>query len=80
TGHAPLNKHLHCINKTNSSHCSHCPNVEETMHHLIFNCPFYTHKCHSLWAVLGRKASSISFLLTDISTTPHLVKYINATG
>lgn len=80
TGHAPLNKLLHRIRKSDSPHCPHCPDVEETVHHLIFDCPSYLHERHSLRTALGRKASSLSFLLTDSSATPHVVKYINATG
>jgi hypothetical protein len=29
---------------------------------------------------LGRKATSISFLLTDEAATPHLIRFVNTTG
>jgi hypothetical protein len=80
TGHAPLNKHLHCIRKTESSHCPHRLRIQETVHHFLLSCPFYRRERNILINVLGRKASSISYLLTDPNATPHLVRYVNVSG
>ncbi|KAG2062701.1 hypothetical protein BDR04DRAFT_1039909, partial [Suillus decipiens] len=80
TGHASLNKHLHCICKSDNSYCDHCPGKEESIHHLLIDCPHYQCEYHSLMNALGHQASSIPFLLTDPNTTEHLVKFINATG
>ncbi|OAX35902.1 hypothetical protein K503DRAFT_722272, partial [Rhizopogon vinicolor AM-OR11-026] len=80
TGHAPLNKHLHRIGKIKSPFCSHCQRTEETVHHFLPSCPFYQRKRHILVNALGRKASSISYFLTDPNATPHLVRYVNASG
>ncbi|OAX31072.1 hypothetical protein K503DRAFT_704273 [Rhizopogon vinicolor AM-OR11-026] len=80
TGHTPLNKYLHRIGKIESPHCLHCQGIEETMHHFLLSCPFYQRERHILINTLGRKASSIPFLLTDTNATPHLVQYINASG
>jgi len=80
TGHAPLNKHLHRIGKIESPHCPHCRRTEETVHHYLLSCPFYQRERHVLVNALGRKASSISYLLTDPNATPHLVQYVNASG
>jgi hypothetical protein len=57
-----------------------CQRVEETVHHYLITCPFYQREHHALADVLGRKATSISFLLTDPIATPHLVQFINASG
>ncbi|KAJ8594938.1 hypothetical protein M405DRAFT_728948 [Rhizopogon salebrosus TDB-379] len=80
TGHAPLNKYLHRIGKAESPHCLHCQQVEETVHHYLFTCPLYQRERHALAGALGRKSTSISFLLADPTATPHLVKFINASG
>lgn len=80
TGHAPLNFHLHRIRKSDSSSCPHCPEAEETVHHYLLTCPQYRRERHLLNTALGQDSSSISFLLTDPLATPHLVKFVNATG
>jgi hypothetical protein len=41
TGHIPLNKHLHHINKSESPDCPHCPNILEDATHLLFHCNRY---------------------------------------
>ncbi|KAG2737837.1 hypothetical protein P692DRAFT_20657274, partial [Suillus brevipes Sb2] len=48
TGHAPLNKHLHCIAKAPSPICQQCRQREETVHHFIITCPQYTRQRHTL--------------------------------
>jgi hypothetical protein len=78
TGHAPLNKYLHRIGKAESLQCPHCHQVDETVHHYLITCPFYRRERHILAGALGRKATSISFLLTDPIATPHLVQFVNA--
>jgi ribonuclease HI len=80
TGHAPLNQHLHRIRKSDSSSCPHCPETEETVHHYLLTCPHYRRERHLLNTALGQDSSSLSFLLTDPLATPHLVKFVNATG
>ncbi|OAX36264.1 hypothetical protein K503DRAFT_826215, partial [Rhizopogon vinicolor AM-OR11-026] len=80
TGHAPLNKHLHRLGKIESPHCPHCQRIKETIHHFLLSCPFYQRERHILVNAFGRKASSISYILADPNTTPHLVRYINASG
>ncbi|KAJ8590431.1 hypothetical protein M405DRAFT_816240 [Rhizopogon salebrosus TDB-379] len=42
----------------------------QTIHHLLL-------ECHQLGRALGRKATSIPFLLSDSKAMPHLVRYIN---
>jgi ribonuclease HI len=41
TGHILLNKHLHCINRSESPDCPHCPNIMEDATHLLFYCNRY---------------------------------------
>ncbi|KAG2061161.1 hypothetical protein BDR06DRAFT_871483 [Suillus hirtellus] len=80
TGHAPLNAHLYRICKLVTPFCSNCPNVEENVHHYLFTCPMYQHAHHQLSNALGCQATSLPYILTDPTATPHLIKYINATG
>ncbi|KAJ8585129.1 hypothetical protein M405DRAFT_705079, partial [Rhizopogon salebrosus TDB-379] len=70
---------LHRIGKADSMHRPHCPSREETVHHLLMECPHYRRECHQLSRALERKATSIPYFLTDPEATPHLVRYINST-
>ncbi|KAG2356879.1 hypothetical protein BDR07DRAFT_1299237 [Suillus spraguei] len=78
--HISLNHHLHCISRAPSPHCPHCPTVSKTVSHFLIDCPWYHHECHTLVCSLGCKDSSLPFLLSDPSATPHLVHFINTTG
>ncbi|KAG2346608.1 hypothetical protein BDR05DRAFT_878287, partial [Suillus weaverae] len=80
TQHIPLCCYLHRIKKEPSPHCSHCPGTDETVPHYLLNCPRYRREHHILIQALGRKASSLSFLLSDLEATQHLTQYVNATG
>ncbi|KAG2062887.1 hypothetical protein BDR04DRAFT_1164515 [Suillus decipiens] len=46
----------------------------------LLDCPHYRRERHTLACALGRKATSLPYLLPDSEATPHLVKYVNATG
>ncbi|KAG2051098.1 hypothetical protein BDR06DRAFT_959268 [Suillus hirtellus] len=80
TGHAPLNKHLHRIGKAERPSCPHCRDTEESVFHFLTTCPQYQRERHLMTCALGRNATSLPFLLSDPAATPHLVRYINATG
>ncbi|KAG2048698.1 hypothetical protein BDR06DRAFT_867019, partial [Suillus hirtellus] len=80
TQHIPLHKYLHRIGKERSPHCPHCPGTDETVPHLLLDCPQYRHERHAMIIALGREATSIAFLLSDPAATSHLVRYINTTG
>ncbi|KAG1841901.1 hypothetical protein DFJ58DRAFT_718084 [Suillus subalutaceus] len=67
TGHAPLKKYLHRIRKS-------------AIHHYLLVCPQYQRERHILATALGRRASSIQFLLSESEATHSLVEFINATG
>ena len=41
THHAPLNAHLHRINKEHPAKCVYCPDSDETVEHFLFQCPLY---------------------------------------
>ncbi|OJA07514.1 hypothetical protein AZE42_13178 [Rhizopogon vesiculosus] len=77
--HIPLNRHLHRIGKSDTPNCTHCPQSEETIHHFLFECRHFHRERHDLTNALGHKASSLSFLLTDINAIHYLVRFVNAT-
>ncbi|KAG2053943.1 hypothetical protein BDR06DRAFT_913424, partial [Suillus hirtellus] len=79
TQHVPLNKHLHRISKSKTPFCPHCPQSEETVHHYIIDCPHYRRERHALSAAVGRKASSLPYLLSKEEAIPHLIRYVNST-
>ncbi|KAJ8586919.1 hypothetical protein M405DRAFT_822535 [Rhizopogon salebrosus TDB-379] len=70
-----LSRHLHRIGKSITPNCPHCPQEEGTAHHFLFNCPRVRHERHTLTTALpvGRKASSLPFLLTNADAIHHLV-------
>ncbi|KAG2141960.1 hypothetical protein DEU56DRAFT_885230 [Suillus clintonianus] len=65
THHLPLNRHLHRLGKSKSPHCPLCPNIDETVHHYLFDCPQYVRERHFLANSLRRQATSISYILTS---------------
>ncbi|KAJ8586372.1 hypothetical protein M405DRAFT_716769, partial [Rhizopogon salebrosus TDB-379] len=73
-----LNKYLRRIGKAECPQCPHCHQVDETVHHYLISCLFYRREHHTLAGTLSRKATSVSFLLTDPIATPHLVQLVNA--
>ncbi|KAG2108753.1 uncharacterized protein F5147DRAFT_836967 [Suillus discolor] len=78
--HAPLNHHLHRIGKHPTPCCPHCPGTNETVAHYLLDCPHYRGERHILVSALGRKASSMSYLLTEAEAVPHLTRYLNTMG
>lgn len=80
TGHAPLNHHLFRIRCSDTPVYPHCGNLTvETVSHYLLQCPHYQHERHTLRRKLKRSANSLSFLLSDVSASKPLIKYILAT-
>ena len=48
--------------------------------HYLFECSYYTHKCHILKCKLGRKSRDMSYILSCLNATMPLPHYINSTG
>jgi hypothetical protein len=55
--------HLHRIGKEPSPYCVHCP--EESAPHFLLECQHYHCQRHTLMNTLGRKAPSLSYLVSD---------------
>ncbi|KAG2054976.1 hypothetical protein BDR06DRAFT_854450, partial [Suillus hirtellus] len=79
TRHLLLNQHLFRLTKTESPHCPHCLQTEETIHHFLFECPQYIAARHVMSRALGRKSTSLSHVLSDSDAITHLVRYVNQT-
>ncbi|KAG2074577.1 hypothetical protein BDR04DRAFT_1007659, partial [Suillus decipiens] len=79
THYIPLNQHLYCLTKVDTPDCPHCPQIEETVLHFLFECPQYQHERHVAACTLGSKSSSLSYLLADMNAIPHLAYFVNAT-
>ena len=82
TGHAPLNKHLHTIQKSPTPNCPQptCASAIEDIHHLIFTCPRYIHARYHLTRYIGRKDFTLSNLLANKDTIDHTLTYLNSIG
>lgn len=79
TVHAPLNKHLHCVRSADSSICSACENSEETMHHIVMNCPAYRTQRDALRRLIPNRAYHIRQLMSSDKHISDLFTYIAAT-
>jgi hypothetical protein len=80
TGHIGLNKHLARIKKADSPLCPSCHVAEESVHHFMFECPAYQNERHHLARALGRKASSLKYLLNHEKGISETLKYMGRTG
>ena len=81
SGHVALNKHLHCLNCSNTPSCLQCEaRPPETVHHFLFECPRYDRERHKLRNKLGRRALDTSYLLVDKKGMRELLRYIAETG
>src|ERR1700761_5560960 len=79
TGHAPLNKHLHCISRSESPLCPKCLQEDETVKHFILTCPRYNRLRDTHLHALGRGARSLKYLFTSPKALKPLFAYISAT-
>ncbi|KIK35155.1 hypothetical protein CY34DRAFT_96608 [Suillus luteus UH-Slu-Lm8-n1] len=79
TRHLPLNQHLFRLTKTDSPDCPHCPYIDETVPHYLFECPHYLAACQVMSQALGRKSTLLSHILTDPEAIVILVQYVNQT-
>jgi len=50
TGHSPLvAAYLHRIERRDSAICPHCHGADETVEHLVFQCPAHDHASRDTW-------------------------------
>lgn len=80
TGRIGLNKFLHRIQRAESPSCPSCDeHSDETIHHFLFECHHYRHERHTLQRKLRRRATNLSYLLSNPAATLPLLKYIHTT-
>jgi len=79
TGHAPLNKHLNCISRSESALCPKCHQEDETVKYFLLTCPRYNRLRSTHLHTLGRGARSLKYLLTSSKALKPLFAYIAAT-
>jgi hypothetical protein len=80
TGHAPLNKHLHCIKSADIPLCPACETSEESVHHFLMLCSAYRTQRDALHRSIPNHAYHIRSLLNSNKHTPDLFKWIAATN
>jgi ribonuclease HI/endonuclease/exonuclease/phosphatase family metal-dependent hydrolase len=80
TGHAPLNDHLHRIQRATSPTCPTCQKSSETVLHFLVACPGRQLQRHAMILALGHQvATSVPKLLTTPKALPHLFQFIQNT-
>jgi len=72
SGHAPLNMHLHQIQKANSPICPCCHQHNKMVMHYVLHCPAHKNvRCEMIQAG-RREARDLSKLLSESELFPHL--------
>jgi ribonuclease HI len=79
TGHVPLAKHLHRINKAESPICPCCRQADETVAHYLLHCSAHREARRELVSAAGRDATVITKLLGSAKLYPLLFCYIART-
>lgn len=79
-GHAPLNKHLHRIQRAESASCSACGHPAETVRHYVMDCPAYDGARWDMRQGLGNRNDQLSTLLSSKRGIDRLLKFIQQTG
>ncbi|KAJ7856047.1 hypothetical protein B0H13DRAFT_1603622, partial [Mycena leptocephala] len=71
-----VNAWLFKIHRAESPLCQTCQPREDVPHYIFF-CSRFAHHRTSLRTALGRKATSVGYLLTDEKGIRHLLRYIH---
>lgn len=79
TGHAPLAAHLHRINRADTPTCPSCGDAQETVLHLLVQCPRYAVERARHLGRLGRNSQKLEFLLNAKAALEPLFKFLTAT-
>jgi hypothetical protein len=79
TGRIGLNRHLHQLSQADDPFCPHCPHVEETVRHLLLDCPKYWKERLFVQRRLRRKAFDMKTLLSDPKAIHLTLKFVAQT-
>ncbi|KAJ7201171.1 hypothetical protein GGX14DRAFT_338206, partial [Mycena pura] len=80
TGHIPLAKHLHRIQKADSPICPNCHQADESVAHFLLHCPAYHTARNTMHHAAGPNAFVVSKLLSSPKLLPHLFRFLGRTG
>ncbi|KAJ7042940.1 hypothetical protein C8F04DRAFT_944955, partial [Mycena alexandri] len=80
TGHIPLAKHLHRIQKADSPICPCCRQADETVMHYLLRCPAHADARRELVRAGGSQARVLAKLLGLPKLLPHLFRFLGRTG
>jgi ribonuclease HI len=80
TGHAPLAKFLHRINRMDSPTCPGCQQGTETVQHIFLHCPAYQTARQNLRNDTGGGNIDLTKLFTTPKTLRALFKFVAETG
>ena len=76
TGHIPLAKHLHRINKADSPICPCCHEHEETVSHFILHCPTHRTARATLFEGTSHAERNLPQLLSTDKARSRLLNFI----
>jgi ribonuclease HI len=79
TGHIPLARHLHRINKADSPICPCCHEHEETVAHFVLHCPTHRTARTTLFEGMPRSDRNLPHLLSTKEARAHLLNFIART-
>jgi hypothetical protein len=79
TGRIGLNRHLHQLSQADDPFCPHCPHVEETVRHLLLECPKYWKERLFVQRRLRRKAFDMKTLISDPKAIHLTLKFVAQT-
>ena len=79
SGHAPLNKHLFRIARSQTATCPQCNTAQESVHHFLLQCPAYIRQRNVLQHKLGSRANHVKNLLNDPNCVKPLLEYVALT-
>ncbi|CAA7270497.1 unnamed protein product [Cyclocybe aegerita] len=83
TSHIPLNRYLHRFAKRDSPKCTHCPRMDETVNHYLFQCSKYRRQRQEMMNKLGVMTSSdlnLRLLTSNPKAIRILLQYVSHTG
>jgi ribonuclease HI len=79
SGHLPTNEFLHRINKADSPICPSCKLADETIRHVMYECPEYRQVRRERLDGLGRNSRDTQFLLSTKKGAEALTSYLKGT-
>jgi len=79
TGHAPLNKHLHHINKVDTPTCPACHEHDETITHFVLHCQAHRAARRLLMDEIPDEEQNLKGLLATHKNRKHLLNFVART-